>query len=378
VAPLKYRATSTEPICDTNNQQGCDKVQDVRTFGLIVGIERIGSGKKRQTGSLALATALAHLAIALPVQAQVLAAPPNGTHDDQSVYSAPVLDSNTVQTDADQSLRKPTDLRSLCRTIASAAAQNDLPFEFFSRIIWQESRFNSGAIGPVTRGGQRAQGIAQFMPATALERSVSDPFDPFEALPKSAEFLRELRDQFGNLGLAAAAYNAGPQRVRDWLDGKRTLPSETQVYVQKVTGHSAQEWMHPKPTALTVAVPAEMSCAESVGLLRKPQPSAASSSARPAWVAQLIGDSSEAVALSRFRQMQGKFRSALGAYEPAILRTTIKTGVAPIWVRVRIEFDTRQAADLLCSKLEAAREPCLVQRNFDSGISGKSAINQSK
>jgi soluble lytic murein transglycosylase-like protein len=167
---------------------------------------------------------LAHLAIAIPVQAQVLEA-----------------------VRPDQSLRKATDLRSLCQAIASAAAQNDLPFEFFSRIIWQESRFNSGAVGPVTRGGQRAQGIAQFMPATALERSLSDPFDPFEALPKSAEFLRELRTQFGNLGLAAAAYNAGPQRVRDWLDGKRTLPAETQAYVQNVTGHSAQEWKLPEP-----------------------------------------------------------------------------------------------------------------------------------
>src|ERR1700759_378348 len=234
---------------------------------------------------------------------------------------APVSDAKAVTTDTDQSLRKPTDLRSLCQTIASAATQNDLPFEFFSRIIWQESRFNSGAIGPVTRGGQRAQGIAQFMPATALERSVSDPFDPFEALPKSAEFLRELRAEFGNLGLAAAAYNAGPQRVRDWLDGKRTLPSETQAYVQNVTGHSAQEWKLPKPTVLAIVPPAEMSCIESVKLLQKPQPPVASGATRPAWVAQLIGDSSEAAAVSRFRQMQGKLRSALGSYEPAILRT---------------------------------------------------------
>jgi hypothetical protein len=37
------------------------------------------------------------------------------------------------------------------------------------------------------------------MPATASERSVLDPFDPFEALPKSAEFLRELNAQFGIL-----------------------------------------------------------------------------------------------------------------------------------------------------------------------------------
>ena len=86
-------------------------------------------------------------------------------------------------------------------------------------MIWQESRFQSDAVGPVTRSGQRAQGIAQFMPGTASERRLLDPFDPVQALPKSAEFLSELRDQFGNLGLAAAAYNAGPHRVQEWLDG---------------------------------------------------------------------------------------------------------------------------------------------------------------
>ena len=69
----------------------------------------------------------------------------------------------------------------------------------------------------MTRSGQRAQGIAQFMPGTADERGLLDPFNPVQALPKSAEFLAELRSEFGNLGLAAAAYNAGPRRVRDWL-----------------------------------------------------------------------------------------------------------------------------------------------------------------
>jgi hypothetical protein len=101
---------------------------------------------------------------------------------------------------------------------------------------------------------------------------------------------------------------------------------------------------------------------ETVGMMPAPQ---RSSPARPGWVAQLIGDSSEAAAVSRFRQMQGKLGSALGGYEPTILRTTIKTGAAPIWVRVRVEFNTRQAADSLCSKLEAARAPCLVQRNSE-------------
>jgi hypothetical protein len=102
---------------------------------------------------------------------------------------------------------------------------------------------------------------------------------------------------------------------------------------------------------------------ETVGMMPAPQPR---SPARPEWVAQLIGDSSEAAALSRFRQMQGKLQSALGGFEPAILRTTIKTISAPIiWVRVRVEFGTRQEAESLCSKLEAAGETCLVQRNFE-------------
>jgi hypothetical protein len=79
------------------------------------------------------------------------------------------------------------------------------------------------------------------------------------------------------------------------------------------------------------------------------------------WVAQLIGESSETAALSRFRRLQSKLRSALGSYEPALLRTALRDGTT--WVRVRVEFDTRQAAQALCSKLEAAREPCMVQRN---------------
>jgi hypothetical protein len=111
---------------------------------------------------------------------------------------------------------------------------------------------------------------------------------------------------------------------------------------------------------------------ESVGMIHEPQPP---SPARDGWVAQLIGDSSETAALSRFHQMQGRLQSALGGYEPAILRTTMKPGAAPIWVRVRIEFDTRQGADSLCSKLQAAHEPCLVQRNLDNGISRKSTSN---
>ena len=100
--------------------------------------------------------------------------------------------------------------------LEQAAAENGLPFDFFVRVIWQESRFNALAVSP-----KGAQGIAQFMPRTADWRGLSNPFDVSAALKASASYLRDLRTRFGNLGLAAAAYNAGPQRVQDWLSGAR-------------------------------------------------------------------------------------------------------------------------------------------------------------
>ena len=126
--------------------------------------------------------------------------------------------------------------------IEAAARANGLPLDFFTRVICQESRFRSDEVGPVTRSRQRAQGITQFMPGTAAERGLRDPFNPVEALPKSGKFLAELRDQFGNLGLAAAAYNAGPQRVRGFIAGLHGLPLETRNYVRKITGHPVEYW----------------------------------------------------------------------------------------------------------------------------------------
>ena len=134
---------------------------------------------------------------------------------------------------------------SVCQIIETAAKTNGLPVDFFTRVIWQESGLRADVVGPVTRSGERALGIAQFMPGTAADRNLLEPFNPAEALPKSGEFLAELRAQFGNLGLAAAAYNAGPQRVRDFLAGSRDLPTETRNFVLAITGHPIEDWKVP-------------------------------------------------------------------------------------------------------------------------------------
>jgi soluble lytic murein transglycosylase-like protein len=108
----------------------------------------------------------------------------------------------------------------LCSTLEQAAAENGLPVDFFVRVIWQESRFNALAVSP-----KAAQGIAQFMPRTADCRGLTNPFDVIPALKASAGYLSDLRTRFGDLGLAAA-YNAGPQNVQNWLLARGGLPKK--------------------------------------------------------------------------------------------------------------------------------------------------------
>jgi len=155
----------------------------------------------------------------------------------------------------------------VCRTLEEAAAENGLPVEFFARVIWQESRFNARAVS--SRG---AEGIAQFMPATADWRGLSDPFDTVTALKHSASYLRDLRSRFGNLGLAAASYNAGPYRVSQWLAGKRDLPTETRNYVAIITGWTADEWASSSPprTAETT-IPQGVPCTRLANLILAPK-----------------------------------------------------------------------------------------------------------
>jgi hypothetical protein len=141
----------------------------------------------------------------------------------------------------------PATREALCGLVEAAAAVHGLPVDFFTRLISRESAFRTDSVSP-----KGAQGIAQFMPGTAAERGLADPFDPAQAIPASAHLLADLKDAFGNLGLAAAAYNAGPTRVQAWLDGGGGLPLETRLYVMAITGRQPEDWI-----ARAVPAPAE-------------------------------------------------------------------------------------------------------------------------
>jgi hypothetical protein len=267
---------------------------------------------------------------------------------------------------------RETDTReAMCLMIESAARANDLPLEFFARVIWQESRFQSDAVGPLTRSGQRAQGIAQFMPGTANERRLLDPFDPVQALPKSAEFLRELREQFGNLGLAAAAYNAGPRRVQEWLAGSGPMPQETRNYVVAITGTSVDDWATASKNSKPPDRVPNTSCRELIALLRRaPNPFVTqleqhvNLAAAKLWGVQLAAGFDRNNALAMYSRAMKRLSAVIGDQDPSLLSSVMRTRGTRAFYQVRIGADTRPAADDLCNRIRRAGGACFVLRNM--------------
>jgi hypothetical protein len=270
----------------------------------------------------------------------------------------PADDNQTAKQNYEPGQSTPPTAQSICDVLAATATSNDLPVDFFTRLIWQESRFKPDVVS--TKG---AQGIAQFMPMTALSSGLADPFNPREAIAKSGQLLRELHREFGNLGLAAAAYNAGPRRVHDWLGSHRPLPQETRAYVRLVTGHSVDEWAGDQSKPLDVPSAGAVPCHPSLGALLQPRP--ATSAPKPEqikpWGVEVVGGPTPAKALARYREWQSRYTAILADREPRIVVRGVvgQMGAA----RVRVDEETRDGADRLCASLRAAGTYCEVWRN---------------
>jgi len=254
----------------------------------------------------------------------------------------------------------------LCLMVEAAAKANDLPLEFFARVIWQESRFQADAVGPLTRSGQRAQGIAQFMPQTAKERSLLDPFDPVQALPKAAELLSELRNQFGNLGLAAAAYNAGPRRVQEWLAGSGGMPQETRNYVLSITGIGLEDWAAAGKNGKLPEDASNTSCRELIALLsRAPNRFVAeleqhiTRAVVKLWGVQVAAGFNRDQALAMYARAMKDLSGVIGGRDDPILFRGHGTSS---FYQVRIGTNTRREADDLCNRIRHAGGACLVKR----------------
>src|SRR5262249_6293572 len=229
--------------------------------------------------------------------------------------AAPNAGARPSQAAAPASHPTPDDI---CRALERDAAENELPVEFFARVIWQESRFNARAVSH--KGSQR---IAQFMPPTADYRGLVDPFDPIEALKNSARYLRDLKARFGNLGLAAAAYNAGPGRVSSWLTSHRPLPGETRAYVAIITGWTADEWASATPPKTSeTTIPQGVPCTRLANLILAPKEQAQRMAAYvPRWGMQLTANWSESKAWATYRMIQKQYAGLIGDREPIVVRS---------------------------------------------------------
>src|SRR5215204_1949875 len=248
----------------------------------------------------------------------------------------------------------------LCDLIEAAASQHGIPAHFLTRLLWKESRFRSDALSP-----KGAQGIAQFMPDTAAERGLLDPFDARMAIPASASFLSDLRSRFGNLGLAAAAYNAGPNRVADWLGdtAKRSLPWETQDFVQSITGIDADTWADPEAIEAAAERNAkEEDCTSVVAFLKVPGqdlgPTLAT--AHGPWGVQVAGNFSRAWVMNAYARLQKQFATLMGDRPPMVIGARMRGRGTRVFYRVRVPMQTRKEAEALCTKIRGAGGSCIV------------------
>jgi hypothetical protein len=249
--------------------------------------------------------------------------------------------------------------QALCRLIEGAARTQKIPRDLLTRLIWQESSFRPHVVSPAG-----AQGIAQFMPGTAKERGLIDPFDPEQAIPKAAEFIAHLAQQFGNLGLAAAAYNGGPARVATWLAGRGGLPTETENYVVAVTGRPAEDWAsdarEKKDSGQGASGTEPQTCLQIVATLRVPGRRDTIEAPFAPWGVQLAGNFSKDRALASFRRASQTYASLIKDARPMIIGTRLRYRGTRTFYRVRAPAETRQAAEQLCRDIRSAGGSCIV------------------
>lgn len=312
------------------------------------------------------------LSAAVPAFAQDAAPAQTGTAPaDGGAPAVPTVETKAGVQKPAETVHDNDTREALCLMLESAATANSLPLEFFARVIWQESRFQSDAIGPVTHNGQRAQGIAQFMPGTANERRLLDPFDPVQALPKSAEFLNELRNQFGNLGLAAAAYNAGPRRLQEWLAGTGDMPQETRNYVAAITGISVEDWAAAGKNGKTPYAVPNTSCRELIALLKRASNSFVTQLEQRVnravvklWGVQVAAGFNRDNALAMYARAMKGVSAVIGLRDdPGLVPLLFRSPGTSSFYQVRIGTDGRREADDLCGRIRRAGGACLVKKN---------------
>lgn len=111
--------------------------------------------------------------------------------------------------------------------VSEAAVRHRIDPKLLHALVTVESAYRPQAVSTAGAGG-----LTQLMPGTATALGVSDRFDVDANLSGGADYLARQLLRFGDLRLALAAYNAGPERVARL--GRIPKISETQAYVAHV------------------------------------------------------------------------------------------------------------------------------------------------
>jgi hypothetical protein len=258
-------------------------------------------------------------------------------------------------------IRQSAFFRDTCTAISLFAWRERLPAGFLARLIWQESRFDPYALSVAG-----AQGIAQFMPSTARLRQVQNSFDPAEALAKSARYLRFLADKYGNLGLAAAAYNGGEGRMTRYVNAGGYLPGETRYYVEIVTGLPVEAWLaEPLPAPdyrLSKTTPFIDACVTMAESAETPSLDRPPSEWRP-WGVLLAQNFSQRIAIRSFERVQAAHPKILGEEKLMLLLARNPSFGPRLRHFAMIGRDSRKDAEALCTRLQADGGSCIVRKN---------------
>lgn len=254
----------------------------------------------------------------------------------------------------------PTYVADTCAAIETYARHYGLPPGFFARLIWQESRFDANAISPAG-----AQGIAQFMPSTARLRSLVNPFDPAEALARSAQYLRFLELKFGNLGLAAAAYNGGERRISDLVAGTGGVPGETRRFVSIITGRPVDYWLgdaEPVDYALHPDKAFNAACADMASLVPVPTIGIELGQWQP-WGVLIAQNFSPDIARTAFSRAKARHTNLFDGHDMLFITGhNLRLGTR-LRYSAQVGFPARAEAEGFCDALLAQGGNCLVEKN---------------
>lgn len=250
----------------------------------------------------------------------------------------------------------------VCKLIERNATDHNLEPAFLARLLWKESRFEPSAVSPAG-----ALGIAQFMPGTAEMYWLDDPFNPAQAISKAAWYLGQLRDRFGNIGLAAVAYNGGENRAARFIAQTTTLPFETVDYVESITGFSAHRWRDSPPPAgdLTLALAPDQAFRPACERMAGDRSLREFSTQPPAmpWGVVVASHPSQAGAAQQVARLNRTLRPILedGARVGYVRKRM--NGMPRAVYTAQIGYGSRVEANRFCARFKTLGGRCLVLKN---------------